>query len=160
MNPVSELPFRKNVAVVVVNNEGLLLACRRADIYRSWQLPQGGIDEGETPAEAMYRELQEEVGLNSQDVELLGSLPTPIRYQWPEHLYSRGYQGQEQYYFLVRARRGAVIMLNTSTPPEFNRTAWIGVSEFLRRVSGTFKEQAYREGVSQLNKRFPGTLSA
>ena len=63
---MSELPYRQNVAIVVVNREGLILACRRSDAYQAWQLPQGGIEAGEEPEEAMWRELEEEIKLRQE----------------------------------------------------------------------------------------------
>lgn len=151
--------YRKNVAVVVINSKGLVLACHRSDIAGAWQLPQGGIDREETPEQAMWRELREEIGTDK--AELLGHLPEPIRYDWPEHLYSRGFHGQEQYYFLVRLHPEAKIDLNSrgKHKAEFNRYAWLTRTEFESRLEG-FKADAYRQALTQLSNAFPGTITS
>ena len=64
--------YRRNVAIVVVNHAGLVLACHRSDSTGIWQIPQGGIEEGESDEEAMHRELEEEIG--TSDVDILGKL--------------------------------------------------------------------------------------
>jgi putative (di)nucleoside polyphosphate hydrolase len=157
--------FRKNVAIVVINHEGKILLCRRADRVRAWQIPQGGVEEGESSEEALYRELEEEIG--TADVTLLGKLPTPIAYRWPEHLQSeraiqsyraQGFVGQEQSYFLVRLNRGATINLAAHVEPEFDRYEWVTKDEFFSRVAG-FKEEAYRTALSHFDTLLPGVIS-
>lgn len=143
--------YRPNVAIVVVNNHGEILACQRVDIEGAWQLPQGGVEEGEAVEEAMYRELAEEIGTN--DVSIIGQLPKVLRYEWPEHLYPRGYRGQEQTYFLVRLNAGATINLKTKKP-EFDQVEWLSIHKFLKRVSG-FKQEAYRTALEQFQKLYP-----
>ncbi|MCB0324062.1 MAG: RNA pyrophosphohydrolase [Bdellovibrionales bacterium] len=147
--------FRRNVAIVVLNTEGHLLACRRSDRFHTWQLPQGGIEEGETEEAAMYRELREEIGTDL--VDIIGRLEEPIRYDWPEHLYYRGYHGQEQSYFLVRLRPQAEICLETEEP-EFDCAEWVTVGEFFSRLDAGFKTDAYRQAIDELLLRYPGTV--
>ena len=149
------LPYRRNVAVVVLNDDGLLLACRRSDEYKTWQLPQGGIDAAEDAEDALYRELGEEIGTSA--VDMIGKLDEPIRYEWPEHLHTRGYRGQEQQYFLVRLRTGEKLDLTLYAPPEFDSCEWLTANAFIARLA-EFKKEAYVEALNKLAARFPGTI--
>lgn len=76
--------FRPNVGIVVVNQGGEVLWGRRVGGRDSWQFPQGGIHGGESPEQAMYRELDEEVGLQPDDVSVLGQTSDWLRYRLPE----------------------------------------------------------------------------
>ena len=75
--------FRENVGIIVANAKGQLLWAKRAGSRDAWQFPQGGIDEGETPIEAMYRELREELGLTEQHVDLLAETKEWLLYRLP-----------------------------------------------------------------------------
>ncbi len=149
---MSNKGYRPNVAIVVVNKEGLILACRRSDGYKVWQFPQGGIEKGETVEEAMWRELEEEIG--TCDVKLIGRLPGTITYDWPPHLHRRGHCGQEQTYFLVRLKKNAVINLDSHEDPEFDKTEWVNYDTFLERIEG-FKADAYRLALEGLRELYP-----
>ena len=76
--------FRPNVGIVIANGEGQVLWGRRVGGSDSWQFPQGGIHGGETPEQAMYRELDEEVGLQPEQVQILGEARDWLRYRLPE----------------------------------------------------------------------------
>ncbi len=149
--------FRRNVAVVVLDDQGLILACERSDVKGAWQLPQGGIEEGESDEAAMKRELKEEIG--TDDISIIGRLKDPIRYDWPEKLYSRGYHGQEQIYFLVRLKNTKSINLHSwgEVEVEFSSVEWVGKNEFLSRISG-FKTAAYTEALEKLSAAFPNLM--
>lgn len=75
--------FRANVGIILANTQGQVLLAKRIE-SDSWQFPQGGINRGETPIDAMYRELYEEVGLLSQHVQLLGMTKDWLRYRLPK----------------------------------------------------------------------------
>ncbi len=148
--------YRPNVAIVVLDKTGKLLACERSDIAGIWQIPQGGLDEGEAPEAGMLRELKEEIG--TADIEILGRLPHTIRYDWPPRLYKRGFHGQEQYYFLVRLRDGAKIKLKQpGVKQEFTNFEWVTKDEFLARCKG-FKREVYLQAIEALVEHFPGLL--
>lgn len=149
--------YRKNVAVIIVNEEGLLLACQRSDVRGAWQFVQGGIEPGESDEEAMLRELEEEIGTNH--VEIVAKLSEKIRYDWPEALHDRGYHGQEQQYFLVRMRDVTKLSLERATANEFSQTEWVTVSEFLARIDG-FKAVAYRQALEEFQKLHPDLIVA
>ena len=97
--------FRPNVGIMLANARGELLWARRVG-QTGWQFPQGGINQGETPEQALYRELREEVGLGPDDVELLDSTRGWLRYRLPQRLLRHGSQplciGQKQKWFLLR----------------------------------------------------------
>ena len=148
-----ERNYRPNVAIVVVNDEGLILCGERSDRDGAWQLPQGGIDEGETAEQAMYRELEEEIG--TKEITLIGRLPGTITYDWPEHLYRDGYHGQEQTYFLVSLNPDAQISLcGPGRTQEFSNTEWLKFDELLSRMK-SFKASAYKRGITALAELFP-----
>ncbi|MFN8390989.1 MAG: RNA pyrophosphohydrolase [Bdellovibrionota bacterium] len=156
MSTQRPLEYRRNVAIIVLNEAGAILACHRADLPGAWQLPQGGIEPDESDDTAMLRELGEEIG--TCEVTVIGKLPNPIRYDWPEHLFDRGYRGQEQSYYLVRLAPLAVMNLDTQTHREFCETEWVGAREFLRRASG-FKGPAYARALEEFRKLFPGIIA-
>ena len=76
--------YRPNVAIIIVNRMGKVLWCRRKDGY-GWQFPQGGLDNGETTVEAIYRETQEEVGLEKEDLRIIKESEDWFDYKVPEH---------------------------------------------------------------------------
>ena len=99
--------FRANVGIVICNRNGQVFWARRYGQH-SWQFPQGGIDDGETPEQAMFRELYEEVGLRQKDVEILASTRNWVRYKLPKRLIRQGSNpvciGQKQKWFLLQLR--------------------------------------------------------
>jgi putative (di)nucleoside polyphosphate hydrolase len=94
--------FRANVVAVVTNDEGEVMAFERSDVAGAWQLPQGGVDEGETPEEAAWRELAEETGLGERDVELADEYPEWTAYELPTGPRKNGRMGQVQRWFTFR----------------------------------------------------------
>ena len=140
----------------MINGQGLLLVCRRADQYKTWQLPQGGVNEGESLEECLLRELEEEIGTCS--VEILGQLPESICYDWPAHAHRDGWIGQEQYYFLVRLRPGEDLNLHRSKDREFEEYQWVNAAEFMRRTED-FKKNAYTQALDSVIKLFPGLIA-
>jgi putative (di)nucleoside polyphosphate hydrolase len=101
--------FRAGVVAVVTNSHGQLLAFERSDVTGQWQLPQGGIEPGESPVAAAWRELAEETGLGPDDVDLVDEYPEWTLYEWPEHVRQQGRQGgkrlgQVQRWFTFRVR--------------------------------------------------------
>ncbi len=145
--------YRKNAAVVVCNSQGKVLSCQRrdsADKEKSWQFPQGGVEEGESPIAAALRELKEETGLTQ--VTLLAEYPQPLRYKFSANVIEKfkklGRQnvGQEQYWFLF-LYTGSDDAINFETNPqeiEFIAFDWIDIMQAPDKVI-EFKHEVYEK---------------
>jgi len=130
---------------MVFNRQGLIFVGKRIDqSIEAWQMPQGGIDEGETPQETMRRELMEEIG--TDNVEILREHPEWLTYELPEHLlgvaWEGRYRGQRLKWFALRFL-GADGEIDVKTPhQEFSDWRWIGIDALLPLVV-PFKRAIY-----------------
>jgi putative (di)nucleoside polyphosphate hydrolase len=145
--------YRPNVAIVLVNSRNQVFWGKRIKEH-AWQFPQGGIKPGESPEEAMYRELNEETGLESRHVRILGRTRDWLHYNVPTHWVKREwrgtYKGQKQIWFLLRlVGRDCDISLRASGHPEFDAWRWHDYWVPLESVID-FKREAYRLGLEQL----------
>lgn len=139
--------FRANVGIVICNLQGQVFWARRYGQH-SWQFPQGGIDQGETAEQTMYRELNEEVGLNPSDVEILGVTKNWVRYKLPKRLIRQGTNpvciGQKQKWFLLHlTSEESAVNLMHSGHPEFDDWRWVSYWYPVRNVV-SFKRDVYR----------------
>lgn len=142
--------YRPCVGVMLVNPEGKVFVGRRIDNREGdwWQMPQGGVDEGEDLREAALRELEEETGIAAQQVSIIGRMDDPIRYDLPEELQGKlwggRYRGQEQVWFCGRfTGSDADVNLEAHHPPEFCDWKWVEADE-LPELIVPFKKRVYR----------------
>ena len=141
--------FRPNVAALMLKPEGQLLVCERWTIPGAWQFPQGGVDDGETLEEALFREVREEVGLLPHHYELIG-YRTGYRYLYPEavrlkKMRKHGCHGQEQTYYHCLLKPGAPEVNVNQKPREFGAYRWILPEEFDLEWLPEFKRDVYRQ---------------
>ena len=148
--------FRPNVGIVVANDAGQVLFARRVGDRDAWQFPQGGIHAGETPEVALYRELEEEIGLQKDCVQMLAQTKDWLRYELPRHMRrplpvpDREFVGQKQKWFLLRmlAADGRV-RLDRHQEPEFDHWQWVTYWYPLNKVI-SFKREVYRQALTEL----------
>jgi putative (di)nucleoside polyphosphate hydrolase len=164
---MTELPYRPNVGAVLFNRAGLVLVARRAGTPNAegaaggWQLPQGGLDDGENPREAVLRELEEEVG--TRNATLLAEHPAWLHYDLPRELVGVAlggrYRGQTQKWFALRFEgEDAEIRLDLDPHPEFDAWRWAPLAE-LPSLAVPFKRAIY-ERLAVDFARFAGPLAA
>jgi putative (di)nucleoside polyphosphate hydrolase len=145
------LPYRRNVGTVLFNRDGLVLVARRARFQNAegpaggWQLPQGGIDENEDPAAAIFRELGEEIG--TANAEIIGEYPDWLRYDLPAELigvaFKGRYKGQTQKWFALRfLGDDSEIRLDADPHPEFDAWKWVTLGA-LPGLAVAFKRPIY-----------------
>ncbi|MCK2089460.1 RNA pyrophosphohydrolase [Thauera aromatica] len=145
--------FRPNVGIILVNARNEVFWGKRIREH-SWQFPQGGIKHGESPEQAMYRELHEEVGLRPEHVKILGRTRGWLRYEVPRHWIRREwrntYRGQKQIWFLLRlVGRDSDVSLRASSHPEFDAWRWSDYWVPLEAVI-EFKRQVYQLALIEL----------
>jgi len=151
--------YRANVGIILMNRDGELFWAGRAG-RPGWQFPQGGIGPEESPEEAMYRELEEEIGLEPGDVELIGSTRPWLKYRLPRRYIRRSGPrciGQKQIWFLLRLSSGTrEFRFDATKNPEFDRWRWIDYWAPVKEVI-FFKRTVYAHALDQLRElAFPG----
>jgi putative (di)nucleoside polyphosphate hydrolase len=145
--------YRPNVAAILQRADGRVLIGQRSDFLESWQLPQGGVDQGETAEDALRREVLEEVGIGP-DEYTVAEQTGPHRYDFPFGQDRRGFHGQEQFYFLCRLRDAAAEEVDLSTTcGEFQAVRWVAVQDFPVHLAPPMKQDVYREVLGRLFPR-------
>ena len=147
--------YRANVGIILSNQHGKLLWAQRMG-QDAWQFPQGGVNPEETAEQAMYRELWEEIGLNNDDVEMIASTSSWLRYKLPKRMVRRHSQpvciGQNQKSYLLRlAAEESSVNLQSTDSPEFEGWKWVDYWYPVDQVV-YFKKRVYRCALQQLNK--------
>ena len=157
--------YRPNVGIVLANPRNDVFWGKRVNQH-AWQFPQGGIKQGETPAQAMYRELEEEIGLQAEHVRILGRTREWLRYEVPQKWIRRArensdgsgstprgaYRGQKQIWFLLRMTgRDCDVKLRASGHPEFDAWRWHDYWVPLDNVID-FKREVYRQALIELHR--------
>ena len=143
----NKLPYRSNVGIMMVNEKGYVFVGQRLDNNQNaWQMPQGGIDAGEDPETAAYRELLEETGVKKQDIRFVASSSQWLSYDLPEDLipilWNGKFRGQKQKWFLFKFL-GEDGDINIETEhPEFSKWKWISKENLLKEIV-PFKKSVY-----------------
>ncbi len=145
--------FRPNVGIILLNSKKQVFWGKRVREH-AWQFPQGGIKYGETPTQAMYRELQEEVGLLPEHIQIVGRTRDWLRYEVPDHWIRREwrghYRGQKQIWFLIKlVSNDSNISLRATKHPEFDAWRWSDYWIPLKSVI-EFKRDVYRRALNEL----------
>lgn len=154
--------FRANVGVIVANEANQVLWGKRLH-QDAWQFPQGGVDAGEDPEQAMLRELHEEMGISADNVEFIASTSKWLRYYLPKPLIRDAIPrciGQKQKWFLLRLLGSdSCINLDITAKPEFDAYSWVNYWYPIGAIVA-FKRDVYRKALRELApKLFPFTSS-
>lgn len=140
--------YRPNVAAIFQRTDGRILVCERLNTPDAWQFPQGGIDKGETPEQAIKREVEEEIGVSAKQYDLTAR-HGPYRYDYPADVLAKkqarhpDYIGQEQTYFLCLPHKDDLKIHLDQDYPEFSQYQWIQPSEFRLEWLPPFKRDVY-----------------
>ncbi|HIM58646.1 MAG TPA: RNA pyrophosphohydrolase [Gammaproteobacteria bacterium] len=145
--------YRANVGIVITNDKQQILLAKRYQ-QEAWQLPQGGIDKNETELEALFRELNEEVGLSPEHVEVVAKTPKWLRYDLPDYHVRHKQKplciGQKQVWFLLRLTSGEdSIKLDTHSDIEFDDWTWVDYWSPIEAVID-FKKPIYEDMLKAL----------
>ena len=148
------LPLRNGVGIIVLNNDNKILVAKRIDNSKNfWQMPQGGVDDGEDFLSAAYRELEEETSI--KNVELIKELDGMLTYELPTHLLGKiwkgKYRGQKQKWFIMRFLGNDDDINLKTDKPEFLDWKWIDLN-MITEVVVDFKKHVYNELKEKINK--------
>jgi putative (di)nucleoside polyphosphate hydrolase len=136
--------YRSNVAAIIQTAEKKILIGERYGIPGAWQFPQGGIKKNESTLEALYRELREEVSLKSSNYRII-DCKGPYRYLFQNGRKKEGFDGQEQFYFLIQLTVPSSYVQVETNDPEFSQIRWIEPVEFQIHWVPEFKQQVYQQ---------------
>ena len=143
--PANPILYRPNVAAILQREDGNIFIAERISIQGAWQFPQGGVDEGETAEQALFRELAEEIGVPREKLSILSSR-TGYRYAFSKGRLKYGiYGGQEQTYYLCRFTGTDADFNLAATHQEFANFRWIKPQEFDLAWTPKFKRNVYRQ---------------
>jgi len=145
--------YRANVGIILCNQAGKLFWARRIG-EDAWQFPQGGIQDHESPEQALFRELNEETGLQPEDVQIVGCTRDWLRYQIPKRFLRRHIKpvciGQKQVWYLLRlVGEEDKVYLDGTKHPEFDHWRWVNYWLPVKEVV-PFKRKVYRQALEEL----------
>ncbi len=149
-----EKNYRPNVAAIVLSSKYPekceIFIASRTDVENAWQFPQGGIDKGETPKEALFRELEEEIG--TKEVDIIAEYPQWVSYNFPPAIAKKMYpfDGQRQKYYLVKLKKGAKVNINTEIP-EFSNYKFVPTKNIYDYIT-FFKRTVYKQVLKYFKK--------
>ncbi len=153
-NTLNNRPYRPCVGIALFNKDGKVFVGERIDTPGAWQMPQGGIDQGENIKIAALRELKEEIGTNN--ARLLTILPDTIKYDLPaplkDTLWNGKYAGQEQTWVAMQFEgKDTDIILDADERPEFSKWQWVKIEETLDLIV-PFKRDVYKQVITSLRQ--------
>ena len=142
------MKLRKAIGAIILNSKNQIIAFQRSDYKNNWQCPEGGIEEGETPLKAMYREVLEEVGLSKECYNVINTREKPFVYMFidgPEN--HKGYNGQEKQFFILKLKDDNFkFKLDTKEDEiEFIDYKTLENNKDLIELVPSFKKEMYRE---------------
>lgn len=146
--------YRPNVAAIVLSakypEKCEIFIASRTDVENAWQFPQGGIDEGETSKQALFRELEEEIG--TREIEIIAEYPKWVSYDFPPAIAKKMYpfDGQIQKYYLVKLKKGAKINIDTEVP-EFSEYKFVPTKRIYDYIT-FFKRTVYKQVLKYFKK--------
>ena len=155
---IAKLPYRPCVGVMLMNADGHVFVAQRGDRDTdAWQMPQGGVDEGEDYRDAALRELEEETSVPRDAVSVVAETDDMVRYDLPHELvpniWKGRYRGQEQKWFLLRLE-GPDSLINIDTDhPEFTAWRWVPLDQVVPHIV-EFKRSVYQQVVAAFAKYF------
>jgi len=159
MTASSKLPYRPCVGIMLINRKGLIWVGNRIQMVDTgspltWQMPQGGIDKGEEPREAAFREMKEEIGTDKG--KIIGETEGWLTYDLPPHLIGKAlkgkYCGQKQKWFAMRfTGKDSDIDIAADAHQEFSEWAWVPLAELVELIV-PFKRSVYQQIVVELGK--------
>ncbi len=146
--------YRSGVGMVIFNRDGLILVAERIHNPGTWQMPQGGIDAGEEPEVAVFREMEEEIG--TRNAKIIGMMQEWICYDFPPHtarkIWGGKYLGQRQKWIALRfLGDDAEIQLDLHTEPEFSQWRWVAIDGLLDHVVH-FKRGIYQRVIQEFSQ--------
>ena len=149
---MNDKSYRKNVGLIVLNQKDKLLLCRRKD-QQTWQFPQGGIDTGESPQAAAFRELFEEVGIHKREVKVVKKSDHWFDYDLPEKYQKRSdtmrkFKGQTQKWFMFKANTELNVSLCNNVQQEFVDYKWVSFWYPLSHIV-LFKKDVYQNVLNE-----------
>ena len=149
-----DMPYRPCVGIVLINKNGHIFTAERLDTPGAWQMPQGGIDEGEDARDAALRELEEETSVSPGNIEIIAVNGGWLKYDLPDRLLGKAlrgkFRGQKQKWYLAKLI-GEESTINLETEhPEFSKWKWSTVDELVTEIV-PFKKDLYQAIVAEFS---------